>query len=162
MSFRRRPTARSALLAFAGATVVVLVGACAAASGTGVERQKPRANLDAGIAALKVRDYDRAIKQLEIAIVANPKNPDGYYRLGQSHRARGDMRRAMKYIRLALQIEPNHLAALRERGETELATGEVEKARETLEQLGAKCKPSCPEYELLKKSLEAAPKLNDG
>jgi len=139
--------------------VVAMVGACAASPD---HRSTPRANLDAGIQALEAKEYEKAVQQLEIAIVADPKNPDGFYRLGQSHRALGNYRRALKYIRLALEIEPNHLAALKERGVVLLEAGEREEAKVTLQQLGDKCDRACPEYQSLKQQVEAAPTNKDG
>jgi tetratricopeptide (TPR) repeat protein len=152
---------RTSLLALVGAAVL-LVGSCATAPSATERRPLSTANLKAGVAALEAKEFDEAVRQLEIAIVADPKSPDGYFRLGQSHRGRGDFHRALKYIRLALQIRPNHLAALYERGSTELAAGEREAAVETLEALGEKCGRQCEEYESLKKLVEAAPKKSGG
>jgi tetratricopeptide (TPR) repeat protein len=122
----------------------------------------PHGNLDAGIAAYESRDFRMAVQQLEIAIVADPKNPEGYFRLSQAHRALGNYRRALKYVRLALAIEPNHLAALRERGVILLEAGQPADAKLALEQLGEKCGRACPEYESLKRQLAAAPVKKDG
>ena len=153
----------SRTLIFATVTgVVALVGACAASPSGRQQSPPPRANLNAGIQALEAQDYAKAVQQLEIAIVADPKDPDGYYHLGQSHRGLGDYRSALKYIRLALQIEPNHFPALRERGETLLDAGKPDAARETLERLGAKCERVCPEYESLKQSVESFPSKSGG
>ena len=152
---------RTSLLGLVAAASL-LAGSCATAPSATERRPPSTANLEAGVRALEARDYDKAVQQLEIAIVADPKNVDGYYRLGQSHRGLGDYRSALKYIRLALQIQPNHLAALFERGSTELAAGEREAAEETLEKLGQTCKRACAEYESLKTLVEAAPKKSGG
>lgn len=142
-------------------SLMALAGACAASSGRDQPHAAPRANLNAGIQALEAKDYQKAVQQLEIAIVADPKNPEGFYRLGQSHRALGNYRRALKYIRLALEIEPNHLPALKERGVVLLEAGEHDEAEVALEQLGDKCDHTCPEYQSLKQQVEAAPVKRD-
>lgn len=154
-------TARPLVFGFVLAAIA-LIGACAASPGGDQPRVAPRANLDAGIRAFEARDYEKAVQQLEIAIVADPKNPEGFYRLGQSHRALGNYRRALKYIRLALEIEPNHWAALKERGIVLLEAGEPEEAKVALEQLGDRCEYACPEYESLKQRVETAPAKKDG
>lgn len=140
---------------------IALIGACAASAGKHPPQIAPHANLDAGIQALEAEDYEKAMQQLEIAIVADPKNPEAFYRLAQTHRALGNYRRALKYIRLALEIEPNHLGALKERGIVLLEAGQPEEAKVTLEQLGDKCDRSCPEYKSLKQQVEAAPTKKD-
>ena len=142
--------------------LVVGAGSVVAATGKDAQPPVPHANLDAGIAAYEAKDYRGAIQQLEIAIVADPKNPEGYFRLSQSHRALGNYRRALKYVRLTLAIEPNHLAALRERGMTLLQAGQPEDARVALEQLGEKCDRACPEYESLKQELGLKAEKRDG
>ncbi len=116
-------TARASLLGFVAAAVL-FASACATAPSATERRVPSTVNLEVGVQALRAKEYDKAVQQLEIAIVADPKNADGYYRLGQSHRGRGDFRRALKYIALALQIRPNHLAALHAQGATELDAGE--------------------------------------
>ena len=154
-------TVRTSLLGLVGAAAL-LAGSCATAPSATERRLPSTANLEAGVRALEAKDYDKAMQQLEIAIVADPKNADGYFRLAQSHRGLGDPLRALKYIRLALQIQPNHLAALYERGSTELEAGETAAAEETLEKLGKTCEQACAEYESLKTLVEAAPKKSGG
>ena len=142
-------------------TVVVGLGAIAA-PGEDRSAHVAHANLDAGITAYEAQDYREAVKQLEIAIVADPKNPEGYFRLGQSHRALGNFRSALKYIRLTLAIEPNHFAALRERGVTLMEAGHTDDAKMALQKLGEKCERVCPEYESLKQELDAVAEKQDG
>ena len=143
-------------------SLATLAGVSAASPGKGGQAVAQGANYDAGVQAFEAHNYAEAVHQLEIAIVANPKNPDSFFRLGQSHRALGNYRRALKYIRLALEIEPNHLAALKERGIVLLEAGEPDEAKTALERLGEMCDKACPEYESLKKQVEAAPAKKDG
>ena len=110
-------------------------------------------NLKAGLNAMQADDYDAAVIQLERAIVADPKNPDGYTALGQSHRQLGDSEKALKYSRIALEIEPSHLSALQLQGRAQLDVGELEAAETTLERLGRRCDRICAEYELLSRAV---------
>ena len=85
---------------------IVAVGAIALSLDANAERRQR--NLVAGIRALQAEDFEGAVKQLERAIVADPKSSIAYYNLGRSHRGLGDAVRALKYFRLALLIEPNN------------------------------------------------------
>lgn len=110
-------------------------------------------NLKAGLSAMQADDYGAAVIQLERAIVADPKNPDGYAALGQSHRQLGNSQKALKYSRIALEIEPSHLSALHLQGQAQLDVGELTAAEDTLERLGRRCDRICPEYERLSRAV---------
>lgn len=110
-------------------------------------------NLKAGLNAMQADDYDAAVIQLERAIVADPKNPDSYTALGQSHRQLGNSQKALKYSRIALEIEPSHLSALQLQGQAQLDVGELEAAESTLERLGQRCDRVCAEYEQLSRAV---------
>lgn len=110
-------------------------------------------NLKAGLTAMQADDFDAAIAQLERAIVADPKNPDGYAALGQSHRELGNSQKALKYSRIALEIEPSHLSALQLHGLAQLDVGELAAAEDTLERLGRRCDRICNEYERLSQAV---------
>ncbi len=133
---------------------IVAVGAIALSLDANAERRQR--NLVAGIRALQAEDFEGAVKQLERAIVADPKSSIAYYNLGRSHRGLGDAVRALKYFRLALLIEPNNFPALREWGETLLAAGKADEARDVLSELEERCGNSCPETSALRRAIRAA------
>ena len=136
--------------------LILLGGIAAPACALSAPDEKTsQANLKAGIQAIAAEDYRTAVTELERAIVADPKNPDGYFRLAQTHRRLGNYRQALKYARLTLEIEPNHRPALLEQGHAQLDVGELEDAGETLEQLGARCDFSCDEYRALQRAVDA-------
>ena len=132
---------------------LVAVGAVAPAAQANAEKRQ--LNLAAGIRALEAEDFESAVRQLERAIVADPKSSLAYYHLGRSHRGLGDSVRALKYFRLALLIEPNNFPALHERGETLLAAGKADEAREVLSELEERCGGSCPETSSLRRAILA-------
>ncbi len=135
--------------------LAVVIGAGAVVPPRAAEAETPQPNLVAGVRALEARDFEAAVRQLERAIVADPKSSEAYFRLGQSHRGLGDLDRALKYMRLALQIEPNNFPALSERGDTLLAAGKVEEARAALADLESRCGETCPESQSLQKAIDA-------
>lgn len=55
---------------------------------------------------------DRAIEVLEYLVENNPSSIDGYWRLANLHRERGDRERALEYYRACLEIMPGMPPAL--------------------------------------------------
>lgn len=114
-----------------------------------------QANLDAGRKSVARGQFDNAIEQLERAIVADPRNPEGFMLLGESHRRQGRLTAALKYLNIALELEPNHLEALRSKGDVLLAQGEREEAEAVLQHLRQRC-GDCREYRRLRQKVAQA------
>ena len=133
------------------AVAAVLLLACSAG-----EAGRPKVgNLDTGRQALQQNAYRAAVVELERAIVADPRNPEGYVLLGQAYQGLGSAERALKYYRLALELEPGHRRALMLRGEAYLHRGDLLPAEETLAQLAAKCNADCLEFQRLNRSVSS-------
>jgi len=137
------------------ATLLLLA---APAAGNGTEESAPSQNLDyqAGLEAIKVSDWKRAIDNLNVALVAEPTNADLRNWLGYAlrHEARYD--EAFEQYRAALQLEPKHRGAHEYIGETYLLTGNKAKAREHLAALERICGTKCDEYRDLQKAIASA------
>jgi tetratricopeptide (TPR) repeat protein len=141
---------RANRLAGAALAVALAFGATAAeADRTGI------ANLEAGRKALERNALVEAIVEFERAIVADPRNPDGYVYLGQAHQEFGAPRRALKYYQLALELDPGHRRALMMRGRALLVRGALAPAEQTLAVLAAKCNADCNEFERLNSEVRA-------
>jgi Flp pilus assembly protein TadD len=137
------------------ATLLLLA---APAVGNGTEEAAPSQNLDyqAGLEAIKVSDWKRAIANLSVALVAEPTNADLRNWLGYAYRHEGRFDEAFDQYRAALQLEPTHRGAHEYIGETYLLTGNKAKAREHLAALERICGTKCDEYRDLHKAIASA------
>ena len=151
----------------ANAMLCVLFGALLLAGGTGIASAKgtsesaesaESANLDyqAGLAAIQVSDWDRAIANLNVAAVALPTSADLHNWLGYAYRNTGKYNDAFEHYRAALQLDPAHRGAHEYVGETYLLTGNKAKAREHLAALERICGKKCEEYLDLQKAIATA------
>lgn len=113
---------------------------------------KRGANLAAGIAAMARGDQVVARRELERAMVANPRDPASYYRLGLLYAGQGDDDKALKYLRLSLQLEPAHRGALLAQGQAWLRQGERARAVRNLDRLVGAC-GDCREAAALRRAL---------
>ncbi len=93
----------------------------------------------AGNEALAEDEAYDALTLFEQAIVANPKNADGYVGLGRVHVKLGKTQSGLNYFSIALDIEPTHLSALEAEAITFLSIGEIEDAEETLSRISRIC-----------------------
>jgi tetratricopeptide (TPR) repeat protein len=115
-------------------------------------------NLDyqAGMEAIQVSDWDRAIANLNVALVALPTNADLQNWLGFAYRNTGKYDEALEHFRAALDLDPAHRRANEYAGETYLLKGNKTKAREYLATLGRICGKQCDEYVALQKAIAIA------
>lgn len=127
--------------------VALLLALAAPALGAG-----KRSNLAAGIAALERGQYFAARAELERAMVANPRDPEPYYRLGQAYAGMDDDARALKYLGLALELEPAHRGALLAQGRAWLRQGARDEAARSLDRLDSAC-GACMEAKALRRAL---------
>jgi tetratricopeptide (TPR) repeat protein len=134
----------------------VLVGA--PASGAGTQEATPSQNIDyqAGLEAIKLSDWPKAIANLNVALVAEPTNADLENWLGYAYRHEGKYDAAFEHYRAALQLNPKHRGAHEYIGETYLLTGNKAKAREHLAALEKICGKKCDEYKDLEMAIATA------
>ena len=135
---------------------VLLVATPAGANGT--EESPPSQNLDyqAGLEAIQVSDWDRAIANLNVALVAEPTNADLENWLGYAYRNKSRYDEAFQHYRAALELNPRHRGAHEYIGETYLLTGNKAKAREHLAALERICGKGCDEYRSLQNAIATA------
>ena len=135
---------------------ILLVAAPAGANGS--EESPPSQNLDyqAGLEAIQVSDWDRAIAKLNVALVAEPTNADLENWLGYAYRNKARYDEAVSHYRAALELNPKHRGAHEYLGETYLLTGNKAKAREQLAALERICGKGCDEYRSLQNAIATA------
>jgi len=128
------------------------------ATGQGAHEAGPVQNLDfqAGLEAIQVSDWRRAISNLNVALVAEPANADLQNWLGYAYRHEGRYDEAFDHFLAALQLDPLHRGAHLYIGETFLLTGDKAKAREHLGALLRICGTQCDEYRDLHQAIAAA------
>ena len=131
--------------------------ATASARGDGTPESPPPANLDyqAGLEAIRNSDWDRAIANLNIAVVALPTDAGLQNWLGYAYRHAEEYDEAFEHYRAALQLDPTHRGAHEYVGETYLLVGNKAKAREHLAALERLCGKKCDEYQDLQKAIAA-------
>ena len=106
----------------------------------------PNAEYEAGLKAIKEKDWKIASDNLEIAAVSEPQNPDIQNWLGYAYRHQGKLDLAFQHYDAALKMDPTHRGAHAYIGETYLLAGNPAKAQEhlaALERLGG---TRCEEY----------------
>lgn len=108
-----------------------------------------------GMMAVKANDFVEAEKNLKEAIKNNPNHPDSFSLLGFTSRKLGKPDAAFQYYEEALKIDPKFRPALNYLGHLYLETGQIDKAKETLEKLSDACFFGCPEYSDLKDAVAA-------
>jgi Flp pilus assembly protein TadD len=140
----------------------VLVPLSAATAAGSSSRSRPPAPpvaqpdpYELGVKAVKAGDYARALTELQKAVQADPRNADAWNYIGFSHRNLKQFDRSLAAYRKALEIDPGHRGANEYLGELYLMTGQLDKAREQLAKLESLCPRGCPEYDDLKKAVEA-------
>ena len=132
--------------------------AAAPARGAGTEEAAPPENLDyrAGLEAIQMSDWKRAISNLSVAAVAEPTNADLQNWLGYAYRHEGKYDEALDHYRAALSLNPKHRGAHEYAGEAWLLMGNKAKAREHLAALERICGKQCDEYRDLAKAIATA------
>jgi len=94
------------------------------------------------------RRYDEALSMLDLA--ANQNAPRILNYKGFATRKLGRVEEAMGYYQAALAIDPNYTLVREYMGEAFLQLGQVDKAREQLAEIAARCGTDCREYAMLK------------
>ncbi len=148
----------SAFLPMVGAMLCVMLMPMprALAHGTPDSPQTQNIDYQAGLDAIQVSDWEKAIANLNIAAVAEPANADLQNWLGYAYRHVGKYDEAFDHYRAALQLDPSHRGAHEYVGETYLLTGNKAKAREHLAALERICGKQCAEYIELQTAIATA------
>lgn len=113
---------------------------------------------DKGLAEIARKDFTKAQRYLEEAMVADPANAGAIAGLGQVHELKGNTSLARKYYASALTVDPVNVLALGHLGLIEAGLGKREDAADKLRRLQTLC-PTCSETAALQAALAApAPK----
>ena len=88
--------------------------------------------------------YEWAIKVLNA--VHDKDQPGVLNYLGYAHRKSGMIDAGIAYYQQALAIDPDYVLAREYLGEGYVAAGEVELARQQLQEIGSRCGTNCEEY----------------
>lgn len=89
-------------------------------------------------------EFDRAIEVL--GAVEDKNNPGVLNYLGYAHRKAGMIDEGIAYYQQALAIDPDYVLAREYLGEGYVAAGNVDLARQQLEEIGTRCGTNCEEY----------------
>lgn len=121
----------------------------AADTGTSVSQPSARERVELARAAIRAKDWKRALSELRLAVRDEPRNADIHNLLGYSYRKQGspDLPRAFEHYRAALGIDARHKGAHEYIGEAYLMDrkpAEAEKHLAALEQICGN--RSCEEY----------------
>lgn len=110
---------------------------------------------DLGVKAVQAGDYARALTLLQKVVQTEPRNADAWNYIGFSHRHLKQFDQSLAAYQKALGIDPGHRGANEYLGELYLQTGDLAKARDRLDKLGALCSSGCKELDDLKKAVKA-------
>jgi tetratricopeptide (TPR) repeat protein len=110
---------------------------------------------DLGVTAVKAGDYARALSLMQKVVQTDPRNADAWNYIGFSQRHLKQFDQSLAAYQKALAINPNHRGANEYLGELYLQMGDLAKARERLDKLGALCASGCEELDDMKKAVKA-------
>lgn len=113
----------------------------------------PASDYELAVAAVRSREYARALSLLEKVVRAEPNNADAWNYMGFSRRNLKQFDQALSAYQRALAINPNHLGANEYLGELYVQTDQPGKAQEILRKLDSLCPAGCKEYDDLKKAI---------
>ena len=97
----------------------------------------------------KEKNYNGALKELEVYVYENPENAHAWNFIGFTSRKLGKYDDAELYYNTGLEISPNHEGILSYQGELFLQTGRYKLALENLEKLSDLCNFNCTEKKAL-------------
>jgi len=106
--------------------------------------------------AIKNKEWQRALTELNAAAKSDPRNPDIHTLLGFSYRkqATPDLPRAFEHYKTALSLNPKHKGALEYIGEAYLMDKKPAEAEKQLAELEKVCgNKTCEEYADLSKAI---------
>lgn len=89
-------------------------------------------------------NFDRAIETLDA--IRDKNHPAVLNYLGYAHRKAGMIDEGIAYYHQALAIDPDYVLAREYLGEGYVAAGNVDLARQQLEEIGTRCGINCEEY----------------
>ena len=101
----------------------------------------------------KEKNYNGALKELEVYVYENPENAHAWNFIGFTSRKLGKYDDAELYYNTGLEISPNHEGILSYQGELFLQTGRYELALENLEKLSDLCNFNCTEKKALRDAI---------
>jgi len=151
---------RVSIFALAVAMVAYTAPVVAMSSNPDPPAKPPAASTDSGYSAaekaVKAKQYEQAIKQLEQVVAKEPRNVDALNYLAYSHRELGRYDVSLGYYRQALAINANHRGANEYLGQLYLRTGKTKEAQAQLAKLQKICGKGCEEYESLRAAIAKA------
>ncbi|HEY8359410.1 MAG TPA: tetratricopeptide repeat protein [Ramlibacter sp.] len=112
--------------------------------------------LDIARKAIAGKDWNGAMRELNIAVREAPRNADVHNLLGYTYRtrARPDLPRAFEHYQAALRLDPQHRGAHEYIGEAYLLERRLQQAEQHLAELERICgNRTCEEYQDLAKSI---------
>jgi Tfp pilus assembly protein PilF len=107
-------------------------------------------------AAVKAKDWKKALAELNLAVKEDPKNADAHNLLGYTNRKQSqpNLAKAFEHYKMALQLDPKHKGAHEYIGEAYLMDKQPDEAEKHLAMLEKLCgNKTCEEYADLAKSL---------
>ena len=146
------------LIAIASSIVLAFPLAAFAAGGGGDEAPSSARSKDAdyaaGMAAVKVKDWQQVVDRMGAYTQRQPGDADGWNELGHAYRRLGRMDPAFDAYGKALKIDPKHRGAHEYLGEAYLQVNDLPKAEQELKTLDKLCFLPCEEYTDLKRGIE--------
>lgn len=106
--------------------------------------------------AIKNKDWQKSLAELNAAAKVEPRNPDIHTLLGFSYRKQAipDLPRAFEHYKMALSLNPQHKGALEYLGEAYLMDKKPAEAEKSLARLEKVCgNKTCEEYADLSKAM---------
>ncbi len=149
-----RALAAVVLLVGLGAAIPISEsGAASTGSTDGAKSSADDRDIVKGERALKDGNWKLAVKYLERAVRANPRDADGFNLLAYSYRRLGRLDPAFANYEKALRLDPEHRGAHEYVGEAYLMVGELEEAERHLSTLKEICDGYCREAEKLEQAI---------
>ena len=102
----------------------------------------------------KKKNYEGALKDLEVYVYENPQNANGWNLIGFASRKLEKYEDAELYYKTGLEIDPNHDDILAYQGELYLETNRYDLALSNLEKLTEICVFNCDEKVELSNAIE--------
>jgi tetratricopeptide (TPR) repeat protein len=140
-----------------GAVLALLAGQAGAAPSDEGDEQALSADAEyaAGLAALKAKDYPRALPHLLDALKRFPDAANLRNELGYTFRKLGRLDQAFEHYKRALAIDPRHRGAHEYIGEAYLMKADLASAEKHLEALRSICTLPCEEMRDLQAAVDA-------
>jgi tetratricopeptide (TPR) repeat protein len=96
---------------------------------------------------IRAQNWAEAVEMLKLVVAQNPDNADANNLLGYSLRKLGDYKNAQGFYLKALKLDPRHKGAHEYLGELYVEIGQMQKAKQMLDQLEQICgNTRCEEY----------------